>query len=53
MSYYTQVFHAQEDDGFPLVLDELVGVLSLKLVDKLDEVAVTVLSKVFGTQAAS
>ena len=30
--------------------DELVGVLSLKLVDGLDEVAVTVLAKVLGTQ---
>ena len=47
----TQVFLAQKDDGLPLVVDELVGVLSLKLVGELDEVAVTVLAKVLGAQA--
>ena len=47
---YTQVIRAQKDDGFPLVVNEHVGVSSLKLVDKLDEVAVTVLSKVLGAQ---
>ena len=36
----TQVFLAQEDDGLPLVVNELVGVSSLKVVDELDEVAV-------------
>ena len=40
----------QEDDGLPLVVDELVGVSSLKLVDELDEVAVTVLAMVLGSQ---
>ena len=45
-----QVFLAQEDDGHPLVVDELVGVSSLKVVDELDEVAVTVLAMVLGTQ---
>ena len=39
---------AQEDDGLPLEDDELVGVLSLKLVDEFDEVAVTMLAKVLG-----
>ena len=39
---------AQEDDGLPLEDDELVGVLSLKLVDKFDEVAVMMLAKVLG-----
>ena len=38
----TQVFLAQRDD--------LVGALSLKLVDELDDVAVEVLAKVFGAQ---
>ena len=40
----TQVFLAQKDDDLPLVVDELVGVSSLKLVDELDEVAVMVLA---------
>ena len=40
----TQVFLGEKDDGLPLVFDELVGVLSLKLVDELDEHAVTVLA---------
>ena len=49
----TQVFFAQKDeidDGIPLDDDELVGVLSLKLADELDDVAVAVLAKVLGTQ---
>ena len=46
----TQAFFAQEDDGLPLEDDGLVGVLSLKLVDERDEVAVTVLAKMLGTQ---
>ena len=46
----TQVFLAQEDDDLPLVVDELVGVSSLKVVDELDEVAVTVLAVAFGAQ---
>ena len=50
MTSNTQVFLAQEDDGLPLVVDELVGVLSLKVVDELDEVAVTVLAMVLGAQ---
>ena len=45
----TQVFLAQKYDGLPLVVDELVRVLSLKLVDELDEVMVTVLAVVLGT----
>ena len=44
------MFLAQEDDGLPLVVDELVGVSSLKLVNELDEVAVTVLAMVLGAQ---
>ena len=43
-------FLVQGDDGIPLEDDELVGVLSLKFVDELDEVALTVLAKVLGTQ---
>ena len=39
-----------EDDDLPLENDELVGVLSLKHVDELDEVAVTVLAQVFCAQ---
>ena len=46
----TQVFLAQKDDDLPLVVDELVGILSLKRVDELDKVAVTVLAKVLGAQ---
>ena len=46
----TQVFLAQKDDGISLVVDERVGILSLKLVDELDEVAGTVLAKVLGAQ---
>ena len=46
----TQVFLAQKGDDLPPVVDELVGVLSLKLVDELDEVAVTVLAEVLGAQ---
>ena len=46
----TQVFLPQEHDGLPPEDDKLVGVLSLKLVDELDEVAVTVLAKVLGAK---
>ena len=46
----TQVFLAQKDEDLHLLFDELVGVLSLKLVDELDEVAMTVLAKVSGSQ---
>ena len=46
----TQVFLAQEYDRLPLVVDELVGVSSLKAVDELDEVAVKVLAMVLGAQ---
>ena len=45
-----EVFLAQEDDGLPLEDEELVGVLTLKIVGKIDEVAVTVLAKVLGAQ---
>ena len=37
----TQVFLPQEDDDLPQEGDELVSVLSLKLVDELDQVAMT------------
>ena len=47
----TQVLLTYKDDGLPLVVDELVGVSSLKVVDELDEVAVTVLAMVLGVQA--
>ena len=40
----TQVFLTHKDGDLPLVVDEPVGVLSLKLIDKLDEVAVTMLA---------
>ena len=50
MTTNTQVFLAQEDDGLPLVGDELVGVSSLKAVDGLDEVVVTVLAMVIVAQ---
>ena len=46
----TQVFLVQEYYGLPLVVDETVGVLSLKLVDELDEVAVTVFAQMLGAQ---
>ena len=39
-----------KDDGLPLVVDELVGVSSLKVVGELDEIAVTVLAMVLGAQ---
>ena len=39
-----------KDDGLPLVIDELVGVSSLKVVDELDEVAVTLLAMVLVAQ---
>ena len=46
----TQVFLAQKYDDLPLVVGDLVGILSLKLVDKLNEVAVTVFAKVLRAQ---
>ena len=46
----TQVLLTHKDDGLPLVVDELVGVSSLKVVDELDEVVVTVLAMVLGAQ---
>ena len=46
----TQVFLTHKGDGLPLVVGELVGVLSLKVVDELDEVTVTVLAMVLGAQ---
>ena len=45
-----QVLLTHKDDGLPLVVNELVGVSSLKVVDELDEVAVTVLAMVLGAQ---
>ena len=41
----TQLFLAQNDEGLPLVVNERVGIVSLKLVEGLDEVAVTMLGK--------
>ena len=46
----THVFVAQEDDGLPLESCEFIGVLSLKLVGKLDEVTMMALTKVIGAQ---
>ena len=46
----TQVLLTHKDDGLPLVVDELADVSSVKLVDALDEVAVTVLAMVLGAQ---
>ena len=46
----TQVLLTHKDDGLPLAVDELVGVSSLKVVDELDEVAVTALAMMFGAQ---
>ena len=46
----TQAFLAQEAYGLLLVAGELVGVSSLKVVDELEEVAVTVLAMVLGAQ---
>ena len=45
-----QVLLTHKYDGFPLVVDELVDVSSLKVVDELDEVAVTVLAMVLGAR---
>ena len=42
--------NTHKHDGLPLVVDERVGVSSLKVVDELDEVAVTVLAMVLGTE---
>ena len=41
----TQLFLAQNDEGLHLVVNERVGIVSLKLVEGLDEVAVTMLGK--------
>ena len=49
----TQVFVAQKDAALLLVVDELVSALSLKLVDELDEVAVTVLAEVIVPKSAN
>ena len=46
----TQVFLAQKYYGLSLVVEEMVGVSSLKLIDELDEVVVAVLPMVFGAQ---
>ena len=46
----TQVLLTHKDDGLLLVVDELVSVSSLKVVDELDEDAVTVLAMVLGGQ---
>ena len=46
----TQVFLTHKDNGLPLVVDELGGVLSLELVDELDEVTVTVFAMMLGAQ---
>ena len=46
----TQVLLAHKDDGPPLVVDELVSVSSLKVIDELDEIAVTVVAMVLGAQ---
>ena len=46
----TQVFLTHKGEGLPLVVDELIGVLSLKVVDELDEVAVAVFAMVLGAQ---
>ena len=45
-----QVLLTHKDDDLPLVVDELVGVSSFKVVDELDEVAVTVLAMVLSAQ---
>ena len=50
MTNNKQAFLAQEDDVLPLVVGELVGVSNLKVVDELDEVAMTVLAMVLGAQ---
>ena len=46
----TQVLLTRKDDGLPLVVDELIGVSSLKAVDELNEVEVTALAMVLGAQ---
>ena len=46
----TPVLLTHKDDGLPLLVDELVGVSSLKVIGGLDEVAVTVLAMVLGVQ---
>ena len=46
----TQVLLTHKDDGLPLVVDKLLGVSSLKVLNELDEVAVTVLVMVLGAQ---
>ena len=44
----TQVFLTHKGGGLHLVVDKLGGVLSLKVVDELDEVVVTVFAMVLG-----
>ena len=44
----TQVLLTHKVDGLPLVVNWLVGISSLKVVNELDEVAVTVLTMVLG-----
>ena len=46
----TQALLTHKDDGLPLAVDELVGISSLKVVNELDEVAVTVVAMVLGAQ---
>ena len=46
----TQVLLTHKLDALPLVVDELVGVSSLKVVDELNKIAVTVLAMVLGAQ---
>ena len=46
----THLLLTHKDDGLILVVDELVGVSSLKVVNVLDEVAMTVLAMVLGAQ---
>ena len=46
----TQVLLTHKDDGLPLVVGELVGVSNRKVVDELDEIAMTVLGMVLGVQ---
>ena len=46
----TQVLLTHKDDALPLVIHESVDVSILKVVDELDEIAVTVLAMVLGAQ---
>ena len=40
-----QLLLAQKNEGLPLIVNDLVGISSLKLVEELDEVVLTVLGK--------